>query len=121
MTPIQTIQVKPMNLKNQRMNEDGDLRLEFYDGYFKYIGDFYADEPKDRDDHSLGWEMVYNRFDIVVNKTCISGFEKSWAHQYEHWSVYIFINGIGDEIKLFFKSEKDANEVMDKLIEYTFS
>ena len=52
------IQIKPMGLRNQKMDSDGELRLEFYDRYFTYIGDFFAEEPKDREDHNLGWETI---------------------------------------------------------------
>lgn len=114
------IEIKPMHLRNQKMSEDGELRLEFFDSYFKYIGNFYADEPTDREDHSLGWDMVYNYFEVVADKKCVSGFEKSWSHLNEHWSVYIFINGMNDDIKLFFKTQKEADAVMEKLINYLY-
>ena len=114
------IDIKPMHLRNQKMSNDGELRLEFYDGYFKYIGNFYADEPKDREDHSLGWETVYNYFEVVVDKRFVAAYEKAWAHSYEHWSIYISVNGMNDDIKLFFKTQKEADAVMDKLTHYLY-
>lgn len=116
----ETIQIKPMNLPNQKMSKDGELKLEFYDKYFKYIGDFYAEEPKDRDDRRLGWDTVLNYFEVIVDKKSVCGFEKSWVHRHEYWTVYVFVNGMAEDIKMFFKTEKEAEAVVNKLITYLY-
>lgn len=114
------IQIKPMELRNQKMNSDGELRLVFYDKYFTYIGDFFADEPKDTEDHSLGWETIRNYFEIIVDKNAVAGFEKSWNQVHDHWSVYVFVNGMAQDIKLFFKTQLEANAVAEKLTKYLY-
>lgn len=113
--------IKPMDLYNQKMSKDGVLKLEFFEKYIIYSGDFFAEEPINRDDHELGWETVDNKFELIANRNDIVGFEKSWVHVYQHWTVYIFVNGMRDDIKMFFKKEQEANEVADKLIKYLYA
>ena len=120
MKAIEIIQIKPMNLRNQKMDSDGDLRLEFYDRYFKYIGDFYAEEPKDREDHNLGWDTIHNYFEVIIDKNSVSGIEKSWNQIHNHWSVYIFVDGMAEDIKIFFKGQIEADALMEKLINHIY-
>lgn len=115
------VQIKPMALRNQKMDSDGELRLEFYDKHFIYIGDFFAEEPKDTEDHSLGWETIRNYFEIVIDKKAVAGFEKSWNQIHNHWSVYIFVNGMAQDIKLFFKTQLEADMITTKLINYLYA
>lgn len=117
----EVIQIKPMELRNQKMDSDGELRLEFYEKHFTYIGDFFAEEPKDREDHSLGWETIRNYFEIIIDKNAVAGFEKSWNQTHNHWSIYIFVNGMAEDIKLFFKTQLEADAVAQKLINYLYA
>jgi hypothetical protein len=116
----ETVLIKPMDLYNQKMSEDGILKLEFYDRYIIYSCNFFAEEPINRDDHELGWETVDNKFELIADKNAIIGFEKNWMHEYKYWTVYIFVNGMRDDIKMFFKKEQEANEVVEKLIKYLY-
>lgn len=120
MTANEVIPIKPMKLRNQKMHSDGKLRLELYDLYFKYVGDFFAKEPKDREDHNLGWEDVDNRFEIIVDKKAVAGIDKSWVSACEHWAVYIFVTGMSDDIKIFFETQHDADFLVNKLINYLY-
>lgn len=110
-----------MGLRNQKMDSDGELRLEFYEKYFTYIGDFFADEPKDTEDHSLGWETIRNYFEIIIDKNFVAGFEKSWSQAHNHWSIYVFVDGMANDIKLFFKTQIEADSVFEKLTNYLYA
>jgi len=120
MEPIDVIELQPMDLYNQKMHEGTELRIELYSQYFKYIGNFHAEEPKDRDDHSLGFKTVYNNFAIVVDKKSAVAMEKSWNDRDKHYCLYISVNGMAEDVKLFFKKEKEIDEVQQKLIKYLY-
>lgn len=120
MNPKEIIPIQRMDLYDQKMHEGTELRLELYDCYFKYIGIFHAEEPKDKEDHSLGWETVYNNFEISVIKTSMVSIVKSWNDKYKYYCLYISVNGMGEDISLFFKKEKDVDIVKQKLITYFY-
>jgi hypothetical protein len=121
MNPIETIELKPMELYNQKMHDGAELKMELHDKYFRCIGVFNADEPKDKDDHSLGWRTVYNNFEIIVDKKAHVAMEKSWNDRDKHYCLYISVLGMSDDVKLFFKREKEIDEVKEKLTNYFYS
>lgn len=114
------IHIKPIRLRNQKPSDDGQIRLELHEKYIFYYVKFYASEPKDTEDQTLGWETVYNNYETIVSKTAIVGIDKSYMSEGNNWSLYIFVSGMAGDVKLYFKKESEAQEVFDKLFKYLY-
>lgn len=114
MIVIDRINIKPIELENQKIKECTEFYLELRDNSIEYCGRFYADEPNDENDKSLGWDSVFNCFKTVARKSNVAGIEKTYT-KYNYWGIYITISGFASDMKLFFKRESEAQEVFDKL------
>ena len=119
MEPV-IINIPPIKLEHQDPDKEGSIVLELHDKYVVYKANFYAEEPKDKDDKSLGIETVYNNFELAAFKHQCVCVEKSWLSQAKRWSVYIYVNGLGYDIKMYFKKESEATEVYNKVFKWLY-
>lgn len=115
MKVIDKIHIPQLDLENQKITDFTELSLEIRDNSVLYTARFYAEEPIDEDDKSLGWENVFNAFSLVASKDKISGIEKCWLKVAKKWGVYIFVSGFDNDIKAYFKRESEAEAVYQKL------
>lgn len=115
MTFIEKINIAPVNLEDQKITEFTDLFIEIRDNSLFYSCRFYADEPINPDDKSLGWKNVFNAVQVVAAKERISGLEKSFIPNTNHWGVYILVLGFAQDMKVFFKKESEAAIIFNKL------
>lgn len=114
------ININPVDLEDQKITECSELYLEIKGHLLTYSCKFYADEPKDPEDKSLGWVNFFNRVYIVTTKDKISGMEKSFIPRTNHWGVYVLVPGFQEAIRVFFKKEKDADEVFTKIFNWLY-
>lgn len=114
------IHIKPIDLRDQKPTGEGDIQIELSEKYIIYYAKFYAEEPINKQDHDLGWETVYNHFETVVSKSAIVGMEKSYMPTQNLWAVYVFVYGMSEDLKMFFKKESEAQDVFDKLFKYFY-
>lgn len=115
MTLIEKINIEPVNLEDQKISDFTELYIEIRDNSLLYCCRFYADEPNNIEDKSLGWSNVFNRFRTAATKSNIAGIELQYLPKAKKWGVYIMVNGFASDMKLFFKKEAEANTVYDKL------
>jgi hypothetical protein len=120
MTVIDKINIAPVNLEDQKITEFSEIFLEIRDNSLYYSCKFYADEPKDPEDKTLGWKNLYNRVQVVASKEHICGLEKSFIANTNHWGVYALVDGFAQEIRVFFKKENEATAVFDKLHKWLY-
>jgi hypothetical protein len=120
MEPNEVVYIETMELSRQKMNGDGDIRLEFYNKYIRYVCKFFAEEPVDREDTSLGWETIDNNFEIIISKRSIAGLEKYWDQKENHWRLYIYVDGMPEDVKVFFKTEAEIENLLNKLKPYLY-
>lgn len=120
MIVIEKINIPQLNLENQKVTESIELSIEIRNNCIIYTGKFFADEPKDVEDKGLGWENVFNSFRLVAAKDKISGIEKSWLPNAKKWIVYIFVDGIAADIKVYFKREGETEVFFDKLHKWLY-
>jgi len=104
-------------LKNQKPTDIKESWLELSDNHLVYHVDFWADEPKDNNDHDLGWEPVYNKYDILVLKKNIAGLEKSFTAD-KKWGIYIIVSGFTNDVKCYSRSETSAQALYDKIFNW---
>lgn len=119
MTIIEVIDIMPIQLENQKIKECTEYYLEIRDNSILYSARFYADEPIDENDKSLGWETVFNCFKTVARKENIAGIEKTLT-KYKYWGIYIMVSGFANDMKIFFKRESEAQELFDKLHKWLY-
>lgn len=96
--------------------------LKHYQGFIelspvgiRYVAEFLAEEPINMEDPDMGKEEAYNNFDIRCLKRNVLGVEKIFLSDKEYWKIAIFISGVGDDPKIYFKEEKKA-EFFNKVI-----
>jgi hypothetical protein len=114
MTVIEKINIKPIKLESQKIKECTEFYLELRDNSIQYCIRFYADEPVDENDKTLGWETIFNCFKTVARKSNVAGIEKTYT-KYKYWGIYIMVSGFANDMKLFFKRESEAQELFEKL------
>lgn len=120
MTIIEKINIQSIDLENQKITESIELSIEIRDNSIVYTGKFFADEPKNVEDKDLGWENVFNSFRLTAAKIKIAGIEKSWLQNAKRWIVYIFVDGIAADIKVYFKRESEAEDLFEKLHKWLY-
>lgn len=120
MRVIEKINIPGIDLENLKITDFTELSLEIRDNSIVYTAKFYADEPKNIDDKELGWENVFNSFRLVATKIKIAGIEKSWITHAKKWGVYIFVDGIAADIKVYFKRESEAEALFEKLHKWLY-
>lgn len=120
MTVLEKIDIPSIDLENQKITDFTELSLEIRDNSVAYTVRFYANEPIDENDKGLGWENVFNRFNLVASKANIAGIEINWLAHAKRWSVLILVNGFQNDIKMYFKREGEAQSVFDKLHKWLY-
>lgn len=108
------IQIVPIKLEHQSPTEVQECYVELLDDRMVYHIRFFADEPVDENDKSLGTKNVFNAFKTVAMKSHIAGFEKTYTTS-KKWGVYIMIIGFASDIKVFFKKEEEATDFFEKI------
>lgn len=109
------IELELCKLENQTPTDVKEAYFELYHTYLKYRLLFFADEPKDVDDKTLGWETAFTSFESICFKTAIVGVEKSYVQKSKVWGLYLSVNGMSQDIKAYFKKESTCQEVYDKI------
>jgi hypothetical protein len=117
---IEKINIPQLDLEDQKITEAIELSIEIRENSIVYTGKFYADEPKNVEDKDLGWENVFNSFRMVAAKVKIAGIEKSWLPVAKKWTIYIFVDGMASDIKVYFKRESEAETFFDKLHKWLY-
>lgn len=122
MTVIEKINIPALDLQNQIITDTdlAELSLEIRDNSVMYSVQLYADEPKSENDKALGWENVFNSFKTVASKHNVAGLEISWLNHATKWSVFIIVSGFNNDIKMYFESESEAQNVFDKLHKWLY-
>lgn len=117
---VEKIEILPIPLRNQKPTDIKESWLLLNDSHLNYHIEFYADEQKDENDETLGWENVYNKFDITVMKSFVAGIEKHYSLD-KKWGVFIRMMGFTNDIKIYFRSESKSQELFDKLNNWLIS
>ena len=112
------IAIKPVSLSNQKITEDKGCELHLNEDHVKYIIRFQADEPKDMNDHDLGWESAPSDFEIIALKKNIAGIEKALTLKPRRWQIAIIVTGFANDLKLYFLKQEEAQDIFDKIQTY---
>lgn len=120
MTVIEKINIPGIDLENQKITDFTELSIEIRDNSILYTAKFFADEPVNNDDKELGWNNVFNSFQLIAAKSKIAGIEKSWLPAAKKWSIYIFVEGFANDIRMYFKRESEAAALFSKLHKWLY-
>ena len=121
------IKLELCSLRNQVIRKTYDAFVELHEDRMHYKVKFKADEPKDREDESLGWEEVNTCWERIVFKERISGVEIEYIqatanndNKENRWCVVICMTGFKDDIKVFFEKEPPAREFLKQISDWLF-
>lgn len=115
-----TIEIKPINLAQQKIKKTKEGYIELHKSYLRYRMAFIAEEPNDKSDETLGWKDVENSFDIYTRKDKISSIEKWKCTNISRWKIIISVDGMADDMNIYFRTEGSCQEVFNILINYLF-
>lgn len=117
------IDIKQFDLDNEKVSEPIRLYVELSERYLLYVGEYYAEEPvaEDSEDHSLGWKDKYANFRIKIKKEQLVSLECQWIEKRQLWNVEIEANGYPNTIRFYFKTEKEADVMFNRLDDYIFN
>jgi hypothetical protein len=111
--------IQPCDLQKQKIIESWQYEIELFEKYFKIMMRFKANEPEN-DDEAQAWREVMNDFEMAYPKHKFAGLEKVWLQEAKRWKIVISIDGIGSDLKIYFKRQTHCEEVYQKLFEYFF-
>lgn len=113
------IQIQNCNLPKQKMLETKVMEIELFEDSFKLRMTFKAEEQPLEDDYAA-WVEVRNDLESIFPKSVFCGLEKTWLQEHELWKIIIRLNGVGQDLKVFFEKRKECEEVFGKLRAYFF-
>lgn len=113
----QKIDIVPIDLECQKPTEVRGCWIELFNNHLEYHIDFFADEPIDQEDLSLGWETVYNGVDTMAMKKNIAGIEVVRTKN-KKWGLFIMIDGFPNDIKAYFNKRSQAQELYHLIYEW---
>lgn len=118
---LMSIRIKVYKLGSQIPKDNNSyLTVDFYKDYFRYKGDFYADEPKDESDEKLGTKEVYHNFEFFCDKSAIVAIEKYYNNELGCWVVRVCMNGVPADLFLHYRKESEADEALKIFLVYKF-
>lgn len=114
------ITIEPVDLSKQKIIESRLYELELGHDRFIYRLRFRASEAKG-DDEMLEWVEVDNDFEVIYPKRRFAGIEKLWLQEDKRWKIVLCFDGVGFDLKLYFKKQVACQAVFDQLVEYFFN
>lgn len=117
--PNTKIAIEPIDLNKQQILEAKLFEVELAPDRFIYRLKVKTLEPQ-KDDDALPWIEVDNDFHIVNKRAAFAGIEKWWHQVDKRWKIMLSFDGIGSDLMLYFKRQKDCEAVFDQLVEYFF-
>lgn len=123
MAEVKRIDINQFNMANEKVSESVHLYIQLSDDYFIYAAEYYGEEPiaEDKDDHAMGWKEMYQNFFIKIKRQSLVSLDKNWNNKREFWQVEVEANGYPNTIKLYFKTEKEAQGIYDTLDKFIFN
>lgn len=106
------INFKIHSLINQKPTDITHAFIDFQEPYFTYNVRFHADELKDVNDLSLGYENILNIYEIHVPRLKVCGFEKSWLPTVKLFLVSLVVQSFTNDLRIHFKRESEADEFL---------
>lgn len=119
----QRIDIKQFDMHNEKVSEPILLFIELGDNYLRYVAEYYGEQPKaeDGEDKSLGWEEMYQNFDIKIKREHLVSLDKNWIHKRQLWRVEVEATGYPNSLIWYFKKEKEAINLYKILDDFIFS
>lgn len=122
------IELELCSMRAQEIIETSEAFIELHDNFIHWKVRFSADEPVDNEDTSLGVEAVNSHFEAKAFKTSISAIElefiqvtKRNKNKENRWCVSICVNGMANDIKMYFPKAQKAKEIYQTLSEWLFT
>lgn len=127
MKTLETFVLSQISLKRQKIKEHLEGKLILRDNSIRFIMKFWAYElkPEVGDDEMMlenddNWELVYTAFDISAKKGAISGTELWYVPEGEIWRLTIYVNGFGQDLRIYYQDKAEAHTMTAKLNQYLF-
>lgn len=106
----QILKSTPQELKYQKPTEIIECYIKLDKYGMTWYCKFFADQPKDHEDESLGTENVLQHFETFALRSQITGVERGWNTKEHRWGLYVGIKGFDQDIRAFYKSESKSLE-----------
>jgi hypothetical protein len=105
------------SLSKQRVLEQREYEFDLCENHFSLRLRFKAEEPSQIDEE-MPWIEVDNDFEMVYPRRKFAGIEKVWLQEDKRWKIVISIDGVGSDIKIYFKRQAECETVFKQLVDY---
>lgn len=110
-------------MRNQKIADKVNGTIELTSETLFYQSTFTAEEPKDADQLSLGWEMIDRCYEVLTTRSAITSMgiefhdteEKYHDLDHDKWKVWLTVKAAANDISLFFRKEEDARKMFTTL------
>lgn len=115
-----------INLRDQKIPEKATWTITTTDETLFYKHRMKAEERKDDEDETMGWEQFDRCYERLIHRKYIAALdldfidtpEKYSETDGDKWRVSLSILGSNDDLRMYFRKEEDAREVFSKLQEW---
>jgi len=111
------VKITPIELKNQIPTKVHDCYYRLHDDCIEHKYAFAAKESITRDEPELGMEEVENYFHCFAKKEQIVAIELIFT-DLKNWKLLIFVNGLPDDMIMYFKTLTEAKEHFNRILEW---
>ena len=112
---MEKIELKLIDLPNQKIIKTTCHTLELGHKYLELILDFTSEEFVNSEDKLLGTKEVKRSLHSFSLKSKIAGVDKKYAFVDKFWTIYISVDGVADEVLIHFKTNEEATALYEKL------
>lgn len=117
---IDIIRIKPISLSRQRVVEFERCELTLNQEHALYVIQFLAEEPANDEDEMLCWNERMIKDMCAFRKSSVAAIDLHYNSGEEKHTIYISINGMAEDIKLWFENEEEAKGVFTKIGNWVF-
>lgn len=117
---MERVDIEFIDLPNEHIIKPYYMYFKLFENYLFHTGKYLCEIPKGDDpkDHTLGWKFISRNFKSKVKRSAIVSVEMFWEEEGEYYRVEAEATGYSVPIRAYFKDEKTAEKLYNRLSEY---
>lgn len=115
---MKRIDLHQPSLAKQKVTEQKGCFIQLEEKFIRLRLAFKADEPVIDDDEKSGWENRETDYEVVALKKKLAAIEFHWLNLSKRFRLTISVDGLGEDIKIYFVTRQKAIEVYDTILNY---
>lgn len=100
-----------LSFKEQKVTNRIHSYIELREHWLRVVYEFFADEPKDEHDESLGWKNSFIDYDHWILRENIVGVGVERTENPTRYKVHITVKEFEYPVRIYYKLKTDAQEL----------